>query len=441
MELIAEGQLVLDVTLFDAQSGSGSVQVQLDRAEPTPESRVDEDMGDLMPGVPILIVDNDQARMRWEQAFVDFRELFPAAMCHAQIVPIDAVVTLVLFHREDEPLCRLMLSDDEAKRLDHLWEELHFVSEDALRMETSLEQILEFSTQDADPKFFDPVRQPIADHAAHFRASKLAAQPRQLDWLLSFAARAFRRPLSDTESERLSALYHRLREQSVEHDAVIRLLIARVLSSPPFLYRLESTVDQAEPSQLPAYQLASRLSYFLWSSMPDETLSQLAASDALLDPAIRQSQVDRMLQDPRARRLAIEFFCQWMHLRDFDRHDEKSEQAFPDFASLRGEMYEETIQFFTHLIQDDRSILELLNADYAWLNETMARHYRVPDVQGADWRKVEQAQRFVVAVSWLWEPSSPANRVHREPALCCVAIGSPRRCWVNACPSRPKMCR
>ncbi len=315
-DLTVGGQLVFDVTLVDPQSAQGSVQVQLNVNKPSTSPSTDVVPVELMAGVPILIGDHEQASAGWDQAFAEFRSLFPAAMCHTQIVPIDAVVTLVLFHREDEPLCRLMLSDEEAVRLNHLWQELHFVSEDALRMETSLEQILEFSTQDADPKFFDPVRRPIAENAERFRAAKLAAQPRHLEWLLGFAADAFRRPLSTAEIERLQTLYQSLRLQAIEHDAAVRLLIARVLSSPSFLYRLEAPLDQAEPSVLPPYQLATRLSYFLWSSTPDKPLLRLAESGDLLKPEILQAQVSRMLRDPKHRRLAIEFMCQWMHLRD-----------------------------------------------------------------------------------------------------------------------------
>jgi hypothetical protein len=110
--------------------------------------------------------------------------------------------------------------------------------------------------------------------------------------------------------------------------------------------------------------------------------------------AVLAAQTRRMLRDVRVRRLAIEFACQWLHIYDFDSLDEKSERHFPTFVSLRGDMYEESIRFFMDLFQRDGSILEILDADHAFLNDALARHYGVPGVSGGEWRRVDGVKQF-----------------------------------------------
>ena len=118
---------------------------------------------------PILVNEGSAARKRIEAAFDEFRQLFPAALCYTKIVPVDEVVTLTLFYREDDHLARLMLDDAQQAQLDRLWDELHFVSQDALTLVDAFAQLMEFATQDADPKVFEPLRKPINDRAAAFR--------------------------------------------------------------------------------------------------------------------------------------------------------------------------------------------------------------------------------------------------------------------------------
>ena len=141
-------------------------------------------------------------------------------------------------------------------------------------------------------------------------------------------------------------------------------------------------------------ELASRLSFFLWSSVPDAELRRVAERGELTDEKTLQTQTRRMLDDDRTRRLAIEFACQWLHLRDFDQHDEKSPQHFPEFAVLRDDMYEETVQFFTHLFREDGSILDILDADYTYLNEPLAKHYGIPNVSGEQFRRVDNLDAY-----------------------------------------------
>ena len=144
---------------------------------------------------PILVNEGSAARKRIESAFDEFRHIFPAALCYTKIVPVDEVVTLTLFYREDDQLARLMLDDAQKAKLDRLWDELHYVSHDALTLVDAFEQLWQFATQDADPKVFEPLREPIKQRAAAFRQLLVDTQPKHLDAVLEFADRAYRRPL------------------------------------------------------------------------------------------------------------------------------------------------------------------------------------------------------------------------------------------------------
>ena len=335
---------------------------------------------------PVVVNDGSAARRRIEAAFDEFRLWFPAALCYTKIVPVDEVVTLTLFYREDDHLRRLMLNDAEAARLDRLWDEMHFVSYDALTLVDALEQLIQYATQDADPKVFEPLRKPFGERAEAFRRRLVETEPKHVEAVLEFATRAYRRPLRQAESVGLRGLYRSLRDQELPHDDAIRLLLARVLVSPEFLYRPErSPVAPRQESRttidshpVTANELATRLSFFLWSSVPDAELREVAASKKLHEPETLAAQTRRMSRDARVRRLATEFACQWLHIYDFDTHDEKSEATFPTFNGLRGAMYEESIRVFIDLVQRDGSVLELLDADHTFLNEDLAKHYSIP---------------------------------------------------------------
>ncbi|MCO6454136.1 MAG: DUF1592 domain-containing protein [Pirellulaceae bacterium] len=389
--MLADSELVLTGTLVDAGDQQPDehhgVQVQVVSTRPS------EPLA-LAPDAPILVPPGSPAERRWRQAFTDFRQLFPAAMCYARIVPVDEVVTLVLFHREDEPLGRLMLDEAQRQRLDQLWEELRYVSQDALIGQTAFEQLMEFATQDGDPRLFEPLREPIQQRAAEYRRWQEQTEPAHLAAVLELAARAFRRPLSSGEADGLRAFYAELRRQSQPHETAIRLTLARVLVSPAFLYRLEQPAAGAARGPVSDWELASRLSYFLWSSLPDNSLRQAAAEGRLHEPDVLVAETRRLLRDDRVRRLAVEFACQWLHLRDFDQTVEKSERHFPTFADMRGEMYEESIQFFTDLFENDRSILDILDADHTFLNARLAEHYGIPEIAGQQWRRVDGVRQY-----------------------------------------------
>jgi hypothetical protein len=333
-------------------------------------------------------------RQRLETAFEDYRQLFPLALCYKKIVPVDEVVTLILFHREDDHLQRLMLDDAQVAELDRLWDELHFVSQDALKQVDVLEQLIEYATQDADPKVFEPLTEPTAARAAAFRQRLVDCEPKQIEALIEFAPRVYRRPLSDNEADGLRELYSSLRRKQMPHDEAFRLTLARMLVSPAFLYRLEKPAVGERSTPVSDWELANRLSYFLWSSLPDDELMSLAAAGTLHEPEILAAQSRRMLQDRKARRLATEFACQWLHIYDFDQLDEKSDRHFPTFVGLRKAMYRESIEFFTHLFADNESVLDILDADYTYLNEKLAEHYGIPSVEGKGWRRIDGVKKY-----------------------------------------------
>jgi hypothetical protein len=386
-DLVVDSEFVITAILDPQSAAEGSVQPLVVREKP-------DSLAALRADAPVLTNDNSGARKRFEGAFDNFRRWFPAALCYIRIVPVDEVVTLTLFHREDEPLGRLMLNDEQRANLDRLWNELHFVSHDALTLVDAFVQLMEFATQDSDPKLFEPYRKPIHDRAAAFRQQLVDAEPRQVEALIDFAARAYRRPLTDAQAAELRQLYSKLREQELPHDEAIRFTLARIFVSPEFLYRLEKAAPGIEPGPVSDWELANRLSYFLWSSPADAQLRDTAAAGRLRDASVLAAEARRMLGDARVRRLAVEFACQWLHIYDFHTLDEKSERHFPTFLPLREDMYEEAIRFFTDLFQRDGSVLSIFNADHTFLNESLAKHYGIPGVTGPQWRRVDGVGQY-----------------------------------------------
>lgn len=337
---------------------------------------------------PILVGDRSAMRKRLTAEMAEFRGLFPAALCYTKIVPADEVVTLRLFYREDDQLQRLMLSKEQVAEIDRLWDELRFISEAPLKQVDVFEQLWQFATQDADPQAFEPMREPIRQDAELFKQQQADAEPRHVQAALDFAAGAWRRPLREGEQAELRSLYQKLRKQELPHAAAVRMLIARVLVAPAFLYRGEKAAPGVKATPVNDWEIATRLSYFLWASMPDEELRQHAAAGKLHDPAVLATQARRMLKDARVRRLATEFGCQWLHVRDVEALDEKSERHFPTFAALRSDMQEEVVRFFIDLFQNDRSVLSLLDADHSFVNGALAKHYAF-GFKGEKWQRID----------------------------------------------------
>ena len=383
---LCRGRELMVTASMDPQAGhEGSCQVT---ARVAAAATTDESALALTPSLPILVADGSTAREALLQAMQDFRQVFPAALCYIKIVPVDEVVTLALFHREDDNLQRLMLGAAEIAELDRLWDELHFVSHDLLTVEDAYEQLMQYATQDSDPKLFEHLRQPIAQRANDFRAAEQAAQPKHLTAVADLATRAFRRPLSEAERQSLAGLYQRLLAEGMSHDAAVRLLIVRVFVSTSFLYRLEQCEPGVGASPVSSWEMASRLSYFLWSGPPDENLRTAAADNQLQTPDQLAAHARRMLLDARVSRFSREFACQWLHIADVAALDEKSERHYPEFVGLREDFQREAEMFITDLVQRDGSVLEIFAADHSFLNSSLAKFYGIPGVEGDQWRKV-----------------------------------------------------
>jgi hypothetical protein len=208
--------------------------------------------------------------------------------------------------------------------------------------------------------------------------------------LSTLARRAYRRPITDGDIPILLGPYKAV-SSKLGFETGIRMAIERILVSPEFLFRIEHDPANVPPNSvyhISDLELASRLSFFLWSSIPDDELLDLAAEGKLKDPAILEQQVRRMLGDPRSKALVQNFAGQWLYLRNV-RSASPDLGEYPDFdENLRAALQEETELFLESMLGEDRSVLDLLRADYTFLNERLARHYGIPNVYGTQFRRV-----------------------------------------------------
>jgi hypothetical protein len=204
-----------------------------------------------------------------------------------------------------------------------------------------------------------------------------------------FARRAYRRPVKPDEQARLMKLYDVAVKQGEKFPEALKLPMKAVLVSPHFLYRIEE--DPKNPNDVRTisdYEFATRLSYFLWSSMPDEELFRLAEKGELRRPAVLEAQVKRMLKDPKAKALSENFAGQWLQLRNLKTLS-PDKNLFPAWdEELRAAMAREAEAFFEYIVQTDRPILDFLDADYTFVNERLAKHYGISGVSGSQFRKV-----------------------------------------------------
>jgi hypothetical protein len=224
-----------------------------------------------------------------------------------------------------------------------------------------------------------------------------AAEPRHLEALAKFAERAYRRPLSNDERDDLLAFYRESHGQGgLGHEDAIRDAVASILLSPHFAFRIDPATVVEAVHPLSDYALASRLSYFLWSSMPDEPLLAHAAAGDLHKTDVLVAQARRMLQDDRVRGLATEFAGNWLEFRRFEEHNGVDRQRFTGFTNdLRQAMYEEPIRFFLDIARRDGSVLEFLDADHTFVNPILAKHYGIPlnGVKAGEWVRVNDVRR------------------------------------------------
>jgi hypothetical protein len=216
--------------------------------------------------------------------------------------------------------------------------------------------------------------------------------------LSTLVRRAYRRPVTDEDIERLIPFFTQGRSDG-GFERGIQKALERVLVSPNFLFRIERdppNVPAHTPYRIGDVELASRLSFFLWSSIPDDDLLDAATAGKLKDSAEFESQVRRMLADPRAESLVTNFAAQWLFLRDLEVK-QPDEVLFPNFdETLRTAFRRETELFLNFVLREDRSVLDLLNANYTFVNERLAKHYGIPNVVGSQFRRVtlpEDSQR------------------------------------------------
>ena len=239
--------------------------------------------------------------------------------------------------------------------------------------------------------------------------------------LSALARRAYRRPVTGRDLAPLVAFYEEGRRAGGFEAGVERALRA-LLVSPDFLFRVVSDPPGAEPGtpyRLSGLELASRISFFLWSSLPDDELLEVAEAGGLEDPAILEAQVRRMLADPRSEALARNFAGQWLRLRNISGAL-PSDVLFPDFGeSLRQDFVRETELFFDSILREGRSVIDLLTADHTFLNERLARHYGIPGIYGSDFRRVSLAdgnrrgllgQGSILTVTSYPDRTSPVGR-------------------------------
>lgn len=214
------------------------------------------------------------------------------------------------------------------------------------------------------------------------------------DVIVPFASRAYRRFLEPQEKEKLLGLFRKVYEGSSDkdrYDVAIRETLKAILVSPNFLYRYEEElpVPIDHPYPLSNFEIASRLSYFLWSSPPDEELFDVAYHHDLQDSAVMNKQVRRMLRDPRAKNFAESFSTQWFGIKHFRETNPLDPERFPEMTpSLRNAMYQEVVEYFYYVLTGNGNFLEILDSDYTFLNEELARHYGIAGVQGDTMRRV-----------------------------------------------------
>ncbi len=393
-------------------------------------------------------------RAPYEAAFARFSSVFPDAFYireRGRYYPDDSqdkgrllsagFHNVMGYFRDDTPLCELILDEKQQKHLDALWQEFDFIADFTTRTyiqyffnqsgevrgmgresgsvrpsdkEVVSEPVI-FGLREAYLAKAEASDNPIAmaairEHFERVNATiravermRTEAEPRHLDALVRFAARAYRRPLTPAERADLLAYYRTLREKSgLTHEEAIRNSIVSVLMSPDFCYRidlLEGRPARGGISALPlsGYELASRLSYFLWSSMPDPELLAHAAAGDLERRDVLLAQVRRMLKDERVSGLATEFGGNWLDFRRFEQHNAVDRQRFPTFTNdLREAMFEEPIRVIEDVIHNNRSILDLLYGNYTFVNPVLAKHYDMPEVKGGadSWVRVDDAGRY-----------------------------------------------
>jgi hypothetical protein len=365
---------------------------------------------------------------------------------------------LMGYFRDDQPLYELVLDEKGQHELDEMWHELDFIASANIRTYVQfyfnesgeargtsresegprpsdkevtsaavIQQVADAYLKRARPGSNDVAIKAIEEHFKFVNdgirwveRARTESEPLHLKAILTFAERAFRRPLSQKERDDLLAYYQSLRNTTgLEHEDAMRDMVVNVLMSPDFCYRLDlidpngpgataanskpvmmASLDAKLPSNARAlsdYALASRLSYFLWSSMPDAELLSHAAGGDLHKRDVLVAQTRRMLKDTRTRALAVEFGGNWLDFRRFEELNTVDRERFPAFdTALRTAMFEEPIRFTMDVINNNRSVLDFLYAKDTFVNLPLARHYGMNKVAATsnEWVHVEDATPY-----------------------------------------------
>jgi mono/diheme cytochrome c family protein len=303
----------------------------------------------------------------------------------------DAFVLKVKYQRNDTFFTRNIVDGADRVRLDHAWNDLFgswpyhdaYLNLLAEHFGIALDgrRITDFDRARiaALPAAAQPYVASLRAHYDEVMRAFVKAEPGHITDALDFASRAWRRPLAPAEQTALRAFYRRSRdEHGLDHDDALRAVLARVLVSPAFLYRVETLPRASREAPLNDWELASRMSFFLWSSIPDDELRRAAAAGELRKPDLLARQVARMTADPKARRLAAEFFGQWLGFYRFDEYRGVDTGRYPEFTDeIRAAMYDEALSTFEYLVREKRPVNEILHADYAFLSKPLAEFYGI----------------------------------------------------------------
>ena len=396
-------------------------------------------------------------RKRYEASFQRFATVFPDTFYvleRGRYFPDDSqdkgrllsagYHSVMGFFRDDTPLVELILDAKAQQELDHLWDEFDFIADYTARTfvqyffnqsgevqgkgaESGTERPANHAITDTPvimslrdayvaKAMADPENDPIAVKAIreHFdginatlrnlEKERKEAEPKHVEALLKFAARAYRRPLAKAERDDIVAYYRTLREKNgLSHEEAIRDSVIGILMSPDFCYRLDLVDVAAKPAAgssavpLSGYALASRLSYFLWASMPDDELLAHAAAGDLRNPEVLTAQARRMLKDDRVRGFITEFAGNWLDFRRFETYNGVDRERFPSFDDkLREAMFQEPIRYIEDVVRNNRSVLDLIYGNHTFVNPALAKHYGMPEVSGGDdhWVRVDDAGRY-----------------------------------------------
>jgi len=394
------------------------------------------------PGDPDLAIPTGEAA-QYEASFTEFCSVFPDRFYTAErgtnYFNIGNEQGRLLsagfqnrmgYFRDDIPFYELILDKSQQDHLDEMWRDMDFIASatkrtylqsfdarsagfraimgkdvapgDELASEVNIKKYEEGLLSRGSNS---PGAQATRDHYdsvnAAIRWSEKAhidAEPGQLQALQDFAARAYRRPLTQADRDDLLSFYKSAREKDgMDHESALRESIVFVLMSPDMTYRIDLSSADKDIHALSDYDLASRLSYFLWASMPDDELLKHAAAGDLHKPEVMIQQTRRMIKDPRIRGMALEFGGNWLDFRRFQDIKSVDRQRFPTFTDdLRDAMFEEPVRFLLDVIQNNRSILDCVYANDTFVNPVLAKHYGIPVTakHADDWVHIDDASQY-----------------------------------------------